>query len=356
MGFRFYCPDRHTKFVEMRHAVFLEDEMVRGSRIPREITLEEKRVCAPMPMIQKPRFSVPVLTVHIVHMTVNTTTVSTVQETIGTIPVVDFCSSRMTAEGQDVYEPSIHVTPEPIHVEQPVITEVPPRQPIVYIRRSRVTNDVEIPAFEEPAVTREEEWQQPPIQDQDVPHVEPTRRSQQTRRPAISNDYEVYSSEEIQMEGDPTSFKEAMRSAHSSKWLEAMKNEMRSMSANKVWDLERIPNGTKIVGCKWIYRMKYDSKGNVEKFKARLMAKGFMQREGVDYNEIFSPVSYKDSFRIIMALVAHYDLELHQMDVKTTFLNGDLYENVYMTQSKGFVVEGKENMRCHLKKFIYELK
>jgi hypothetical protein len=102
--------------------------------------------------------------------------------------------------------------------------------------------------------------------------------------------------------------------------------------------------------------MKYDSKGNVEKFKARLMAKGFMQREEVDYNEIFSPVSYKDSFRIIMALVTHYDLELHQMDVKTTFLNGDLYENVYLAQSKGFVVEGKENMRCHLKKFIYELK
>jgi hypothetical protein len=69
------------------------------------------------------------------------------------------------------------------------------------------------------------------------------------------------------------------------------------------------------------------------------VAKGYTQREGIDYNKIFSPVSYKDSFRIIMALVAHYDLELHQMDVKTAFLNGDLDETVYMAQLKGFVMD-----------------
>ena len=76
------------------------------------------------------------------------------------------------------------------------------------------------------------------------------------------------------------------------------------------------------------------------------MAKGFTQTEGIDYNETFSLVSCKDSFRIIMALVVHYDLELHQMDVKMTFLNGDLEENVYMAQPKGFVMEGKEQMGC----------
>ena len=86
---------------------------------------------------------------------------------------------------------------------------------------------------------------------------------------------------------------------------------------------------------------KLDSQGNIERYKARLVAKGFMQREGIDYNETFSPVSCKDSFKIIMALVAHYDLKLHQMDVKTTFLNGDLEESVYMAQLKGFVMEGK---------------
>ena len=86
------------------------------------------------------------------------------------------------------------------------------------------------------------------------------------------------------------------------------------------------------------------------------MAKGLTQREGIDYSETFSPVSCKDSFRIIMALVAHYDIELHQMDIKTAFLNGDLYESVYMVQPKGFVMEGKERMGCRLRKSIYELK
>ena len=81
-----------------------------------------------------------------------------------------------------------------------------------------------------------------------------------------------------------------------------------------------------------------------------------MQREGIDYNATFSPVSYKDSFIIIMAVVAHYDLELHQMDVKTAFLNGDLEENVYMAQTKGFVMEGKKRMGCRMKKSIYGLK
>ena len=86
------------------------------------------------------------------------------------------------------------------------------------------------------------------------------------------------------------------------------------------------------------------------------MEKGFTQREGIDYNETFSSVSCKDSFRIIMTLMAHYDLELHQMDVKTAFLNGDLDENIYMAQPKGFIVRGKEHMGCCLKKSIYGLK
>jgi hypothetical protein len=86
------------------------------------------------------------------------------------------------------------------------------------------------------------------------------------------------------------------------------------------------------------------------------VAKDFTQREEIDYNEIFSLVSCKDSFRIIIALVASYDLKLHQMDVKTAFLNKDLVENIYMEQPKGFVVKGKEHMGCRLKKSIYGLK
>jgi hypothetical protein len=138
-----------------------------------------------------------------------------------------------------------------------------------------------------------------------VPHNEPLRRSQRARRSAIFDDYEVYVSEEIQMEGD---FEEAIRSVCSSKWLEAMEDEMSYMSTNRVWDLEEIRKGAKIVGCKWVYKTKCDSKGNIERFKALLVAKDFTQREGIDYTETFSPVVCKDSLIIIVALVAHFDL------------------------------------------------
>ena len=159
----------------------------------------------------------------------------------------------------------------------------------------------------EPPVEQQEEQQQPHI----APNNENLRRSQSTKRPAISDDYEVYKTEEFHMEDDPTTYEQAMRSEYATKWLEAMRDEIKSMDSNKVWELMEIPKGAKKVGCKWVYKTKYDSQGNVERHKARLVAKGFTQREEIDYNETFSPVSCKDSFRIIISLVAHFDLELH---------------------------------------------
>ena len=94
-----------------------------------------------------------------------------------------------------------------------------------------------------------------------------------------------------------------------------MKDEMSSMRCNDVWDLVELPNGAKAIGCKWVFKTKKDSLGNIEIYKARLVAKGFTQKEGIDYTETFSPVSKKDSLRITLALVAHFDLELQQMDV-----------------------------------------
>ena len=89
------------------------------------------------------------------------------------------------------------------------------------------------------------------------------------------------------MEDDTTLFEEAMRSDHSSKWLEAMEDEMKYMNADKVQDLEIIPKRAKTVGCKWVSKTKLDSQGNIERYKVRLVAKGFTQREGIDYNETF---------------------------------------------------------------------
>jgi len=130
-----------------------------------------------------------------------------------------------------------------------------------------------------------------------------------------------------------------------------MKEEINSMEHNGIWDLVELAKG-----CKWVFKTKRDSHSNLECYKARLVAKGFTQKDDIDYKETFSPVSRKDSFRIIMELVGHYDLELHQMDVKNSFLNGNLEENVYMDQPMGFSVEEEEHMVCKLKKSIYGLK
>ncbi|RVX06981.1 Retrovirus-related Pol polyprotein from transposon TNT 1-94 [Vitis vinifera] len=139
-------------------------------------------------------------------------------------------------------------------------------------------------------------------------------------------------------------------------WYNAMKDEMSSMRCNDVWDLVELPNGAKAIGCKWVFKTKKYSLGNIERYKARLVAKGFTQKEGIEYMETFSPVSKKDSLRIILALVAHFDLELQQMDVKTAFLNGELEEEVYMKQPEGFPSSDGEQLVCKLKKSIYGLK
>ncbi|CAM8880620.1 unnamed protein product [Rhodiola kirilowii] len=135
-----------------------------------------------------------------------------------------------------------------------------------------------------------------------------------------------------------------------------MNEEFKSMQDNIVWELVPLPEGVKPIGSKWIFRTKRDAKGNVERYKTRLVAKGFNQTEGIDFKETFSPVTMKDSFRIIMALSAHFDLELHQMDVKTAFLNGDIDEVIYMVQSENFECGDSKNMVCKLRKSIYGLK
>ena len=135
-----------------------------------------------------------------------------------------------------------------------------------------------------------------------------------------------------------------------------MKSKIKVIEKNNTWPLMDPPTRVKSIAIKWVFKTKRDLKGNIERYKARLVVKGFTQKDGIDYKETFSPVSKKDSLRIVLALMAHYDLEIHQMDVKTTFLNGDLEEEVYMDQLKGFVCTEKKNMVCKLKKSIYILK
>ena len=187
----------------------------------------------------------------------------------------------------------------------------------------------------------------------------PIRRSVREKRPTIPNDYVVYLGENDYDIGhmiDPVSYDQAITYSQSNKWIEAIHDEMQSMANNEVWELVELPEGFKPIKCKWVFKIKRDSNGNSERYKARLVAKEFTQKEGIDYNDIFLPSLAKISSELLRALVAHFDLELHQMDVKTTFLNDDLNEEIYMTQLEDFVENGKAHMVCRLKKFIYDLK
>ena len=108
------------------------------------------------------------------------------------------------------------------------------------------------------------------------------------------------------------------------------------MGHNGVWELVELPEGYKPIGCKWVYKNKKDSKGNVKRFKAKLVTKRFTQRKEITYNAIFSPISSNDAFQVIMGLITHYDLELYQIDVKIAFLNGELSKEVHMVPPKEF--------------------
>nr|CAN83069.1 hypothetical protein VITISV_008960 [Vitis vinifera] len=204
----------------------------------------------------------------------------------------------------------------------------------------------------EPVQVHEKVTQEPQVQMS-------LRRSTRERRSTISDDYVVYLQEhefDTGLEDDLISASQVKQSSDSEKWIDAIKDEMKLMKDKGVWDLVELSKGVKSIGCKWIFKTKRDLKGNIVRYKARLVAKGFTQKEGIDYKETFSPVSSKDSFRIIMTLIAHYDLELHQMDVKTAFLNGNIDETIYMVQPKNFESNDSKQLVCRLKRSIYGLK
>ncbi|KAK9161372.1 hypothetical protein Syun_007713 [Stephania yunnanensis] len=135
-------------------------------------------------------------------------------------------------------------------------------------------------------------------------------------------------------EHEPTSFKEASDSISANKWRCAMEEEMESLYKNNTWELVQLPKGRKAIGCRWVYKIKKDPEGNIERFKARLVVKGYAQKPGIDFDEVFSPVVRLTTIRVVLAIAAVLDLELEQLDVKTAFLHGDLDEEIFMTQMK----------------------
>jgi hypothetical protein len=153
----------------------------------------------------------------------------------------------------------------------------------------------------------------------------------------------------------PLSYKEAINGPLCREWSAAMKSEYDSLMGNKVWTLVDRPQNCNIVKSKWVFKIKHDASGNFEKFKARLVAMGYTQIQGVDYKDTFSPVVRHCTMRILFSLACQLDLTIDHIDVTTAFLNGDLEETIYMEQPPGFDNDIK-NKVCLLQKGIYGLK
>ncbi|KAH9768487.1 Integrase catalytic domain-containing protein [Citrus sinensis] len=149
-------------------------------------------------------------------------------------------------------------------------------------------------------------------------------------------------------DGEPSTFHEALNSSDVALWMTTMQEEIEALHKNKTWELIQLPRGRKAIGNKWVYKIKRDGNDQVERYRARLVVKGYAQKEGIDLNEIFSPVVRLTTIRIVLAMCATFDLHLEQLDVKTTFLHRELEEEIYMLQPEGFAETGKENLVCRL--------
>nr|GEX67906.1 zinc finger, CCHC-type [Tanacetum cinerariifolium] len=157
------------------------------------------------------------------------------------------------------------------------------------------------------------------------------------------------------VEDDPKTFDEAMKSHDVAFWKKAINDEMDFIMGNNTRVLADLPTGCKPFGCKWIFKRKLKVDGTIEKFKARLVIQGFKQNSGIDYFDTYAPVARISTIRLLIAMASIHNLIIYHMDVKTTFLNGELKEEVYINQPQGFFMPGNENKVCKLIKSLYGL-
>lgn len=186
------------------------------------------------------------------------------------------------------------------------------------------------------------------------PHPTYTLRDRQTINPPDRYGNFFRHSSLITQAEQITSYEEAMQGNESPKWKKAMREELEALTKNQTWKLVEPPRNDKILDNKWVLKIKSSPDGGIGSFKARLVARGFKQEKGQDYDEIFSPVARFESIRTILAIAAAERMHKIQIDVETAFLNGTLEKEVYMEQPKGF--EDGTGRVCKLQKSLYGLK
>jgi hypothetical protein len=136
-------------------------------------------------------------------------------------------------------------------------------------------------------------------------------------------------------------------------WHMAIEEELKAITNNGTWTLTELPQGRKAIGLKWVFKVKKNEHGAVTHHKAHLVVKGYAQRQGVDYDEVFAPLARMEAVRLLVALAAHEGWFIHHMDVKSAFLNGDLSEEVFVHQPPDFELPGEERKVFKLHKALY---
>jgi hypothetical protein len=181
---------------------------------------------------------------------------------------------------------------------------------------------------------------------------EAPRRSKRPKTvKSFGDDFTVYL-----MDDTPKTIVEVFASPDVDDWKEAVRSEMDSILSNGTWELVNRPYGCKPVGCTWVFKKKLRPDGTIDKYKARLVAKGYTQKEGKDFFDTYSPIARLTTIHVLLSLATSHGLLIHQMDIKTAFLNGELDEEIYMTQTDGFAVKDQEDKVCMLVKSLYGLK
>ena len=263
-----------------------------------------------------------------------------------------------TTKNYRLYDPIKHGVIVAKHVKFDKNSMIPDRAQI--LENTAIVNHIAISdSDEEPNHPTDVSTQQPPRltnNDIDIPPLSTDSLTQSHKRYNLRDRSSLpvprYLLMSVVME--PNTFEEALQCPDREKWLSSMEEEMSSLKENKVFELTPLPPSKQAIKCRWVYRIKYLADGTVDRYKSRLVAKGFLQRPGTDFNETFSPVMRYDSMRLILSIASIYKMEIKQFDVTTAFLYGKLDEELYMEQPPDFQ-DGTNNV-CRLLKGLYGLK
>ena len=158
----------------------------------------------------------------------------------------------------------------------------------------------------------------------------------------------------VQQDEDPKSYDDIERFPNKEQWYKSVESELQSLKKNKTWILVERPPNKNIVGCRYTFRVKRNENGEVTRLKARLVAQGFSQKQGVDFTETFAPVAKMISLRILLSIAVNYNMEIEQADAVSAFLQADLNEEIYMKVPQGISYTGDKV--CKLLKSLYGLK